>query len=76
MIEKVTEEVVKENVVRIALTGRTLTELLRTERTWWLHFLKNPDYFYKVCTKVFNQYAPRKKYVRGDNKWVMNNGVI
>ena len=39
-------------------------------------FLKNPDYFYKVCTKVFNQYAPRKKYVRGDNKRVMNNGVV
>ena len=33
MIKKVIEEVVKENVVRIALTGRTLTELLRTERT-------------------------------------------
>ena len=36
-------------------------------------FVKDPDCFYKVCTEVLNQHAPRKmKYVRGNNKRFMN----
>ena len=37
-------------------------------------FLKDPDYFYKVCTEVLNQHAPLKKnYVPENNKPFMNN---
>ena len=39
-------------------------------------FVKDPDYFYKVCTEVLNQHAPRKKkYVRGNNKRFMNKAL-
>ena len=39
-------------------------------------FVKQPDCFYKVCNKVLNQHAPRKrKYVRGNNKRLMNNAL-
>ena len=39
-------------------------------------FVKDPDCFYKVCTEVFNQHAPRKKkYVRGNNKRFMNKAL-
>ena len=39
-------------------------------------FVKDPDYFYKVCTEVLNQHAPRKKkYVRGSNNWFMNKAL-
>ena len=27
------------------------------------YFLKDPDYFYKVCTEVLNKHAPRKKKI-------------
>ena len=36
-------------------------------------FVKDPDCFYKVCTEVLNQHAPRKKkYDCGNNKRFMN----
>ena len=36
-------------------------------------FVKDPDYFYKVCTEVLNQHAPhKKKYVRGNNRRFMS----
>ena len=36
--------------------------------------LKDPTYFYIICTKVFIQRAPRKiKYIRENNKQFMNN---
>ena len=39
-------------------------------------FVKDPDCFYKVCTEVLNQHAPRKKkYVRGNNKRFMNKAL-
>ena len=39
-------------------------------------FVKDPDYFLKVCTEVLNQHAPRqKKYVRGNNKQFMNKAL-
>ena len=39
-------------------------------------FAKDPDCFYKVCTEVLNQHAPRKKkYVRGNNKRFMNKAL-
>ena len=39
-------------------------------------FLKDPDYFYKVCTEVLNKHAPpKKKYVRGNNKPFMNKAI-
>ena len=39
-------------------------------------FLKDPYYFYKVCTEVLNKHVPRKKkYVRGNNKPFMNKAV-
>ena len=35
-------------------------------------FVKDPNCFYKVCTEVLKQHAPRKKkYVRGNNKRFM-----
>ena len=39
-------------------------------------FVKDPDCFYKVCTEVLNQHAPRKmKYVRRNNKRFMNKAL-
>ena len=39
-------------------------------------FVKDPNCFYKVCTKVLNQHAPRKKkYVRGNNKPFTNEAL-
>ena len=39
-------------------------------------FVKGPGCFYKVCTEVRNQHAPRKKkYVRGNNKRFMNKAL-
>ena len=39
-------------------------------------FVKDPDCFYKVCTEVFNQYAPRKKkYVHRNNKPFTNKAL-
>ena len=39
-------------------------------------FVKDPDYFYKVCTEVLNQHAPhKKKYLRGNNKRFMNKAL-
>ena len=39
-------------------------------------FLKNPDYFYKVCREVLNKHAPlKKKHVRGNNKPFMNKTI-
>ena len=39
-------------------------------------FVKDPDCFYKVCTEVLYQHAPRKKkYVRGNNKQFMNKAL-
>ena len=36
--------------------------------------LKDPTYFYIICTKVFIQRAPRKtKYIRENNKQFMNS---
>ena len=46
----------------------SLTEVLFEVENMEL-FVKDPDCFYKVCTEVLNQHAPRKKkYVRGNNK--------
>ena len=39
-------------------------------------FVKYSDCFYKVCTEVLNQHAPRKKkYVRRNNKRFMNKAL-
>ena len=39
-------------------------------------FVKDPDCFYKVCTEVLNQHAPRKKkYVCGNNKRLINKAL-
>ena len=53
----------------------SLTEILFSgENTG--SFIKDPDCFYKVCTEVLNQHAPRKKkYVRGNNKQFMNKAL-
>ena len=40
-------------------------------------FLKDFDYFYKVCTEVLNKHAPpKKKYVPGNNKPFMNKAIL
>ena len=53
----------------------SLTEVLfRVENTE--SFVKDSDCFYKVCTEVFNQHAPRKKkYVCGNNKPFVNKAL-
>ena len=53
----------------------SLTEVLfEVENTEF--FGKDPDCFYKVCTEVLNQHAPRKKkYLRGNNKPFMNKAL-
>ena len=53
----------------------TLTEILfEGENTE--SFVKDPDWFYSVCTEVLNQHAPRKKkYVRGNNKRFMSKAL-
>ena len=53
----------------------SLTEVLfEVENTE--SFVKDPDCFYKVCTEVLNQHAPRKKkYVCGNNKPFMNKAL-
>ena len=53
----------------------SLTEVLfEVENTEY--FVKDPDCFYKVCNKVLNQHAPRKKkYVRGTNKAFMSKAL-
>ena len=39
-------------------------------------FVKDPDCFYKVCTEVLNQHAPRKKkFFRGNNKQSMKKAL-
>ena len=39
-------------------------------------FVKDPNCFYKVCTEVLDQHAPRKKkYVCGNNKQFMNKAL-
>ena len=39
-------------------------------------FLKDRDYFWKVCTEVLNKHTPgKKKHVRGNNKPFMNKTI-
>ena len=39
-------------------------------------FVKDPEYFYKLCTEVLNQHAPcKKKYLRGHYKRFMNKAL-
>ena len=39
-------------------------------------FLKDPDYFYKVCTEALNKHIPRKKkHVYGKNKRFKNKAL-
>ena len=54
----------------------SLTEVLfEVENTESI--VKDPDCFYKVCTEVVSQHAPRKKkYVRGNNQPFMNKALF
>ena len=39
-------------------------------------FVKDPNYFYKVCTEVLNQHVPhKKKYVGGNNQRFINKAL-
>ena len=59
------------NVNFINSLTEVLFEVANTEP-----FVKDPHCFYKVCTEVLNQHAPRKKkYVCGNNKPFMNKGL-
>ena len=38
-------------------------------------YLKDLDYFCKVCTEVLNKMPLARKYVRGNKKQFMNNAI-